>query len=386
MEVAQSARIGRILVDMGKVSPRALDRAAAALPDRPLRLASRLHSLCGYSEADLLPGLAIQKGLPGVALRDSVIDLAALGAIPREVAMEGHFLPLSMEGGRLHVAFANPEDHALIDEITFVTGAEVLPYVALQGVLDEAIAPAFGAAERGEALFSVGGKTRGVPELQRIEPSAGEPAAAATDEEEVLSISVEIEDEPLEPMKPESRVGGNQGEGRRLLVVDDEPEILHLLGTAFAKAGYRVETASRGIEALEKIRAFDPEVVLLDAMLPEVHGFEICRKIRSSKRFGHVPVVMISAVYRGWRFAQDVEEVYGASDFIEKPFRIADVLARVGAVLGGAEERSEASGEAREKAARAYRRGVGMLKVGKVEGAIRAFQEGIGSDPFSPAL
>ncbi len=207
-------------------------------------------------------------------------------------------------------------------------------------------------------------------------------------EDELLSVTVELEglgDDEVAP-EPEPTPQRAPG-GPRVLVVDDEEEIRNLLSTALLRAEYQVETAGRGLEALHKIKSFEPEVILLDAMLPEVHGFEIRRKVRASKRFAHVPVVMISAVYRGWRYAQDLKEVYGATDFIEKPFRIPDVLKRVEDALKGADAAPpEAPAEARDRATRAYRRGVGMLKVGRIDGAIEAFREGIAADPFAAAL
>ena len=63
-----------------------------------------------------------------------------------------------------------------------------------------------------------------------------------------------------------------------------------------------------------------PDLVILDGMLPEVHGFEICRQLKTSERFRHIPVIMVSAVHIGWRFAADVKEKYGADDYLEKPF------------------------------------------------------------------
>ncbi len=52
-----------------------------------------------------------------------------------------------------------------------------------------------------------------------------------------------------------------------------------------------------------------PDLIVLDAMLPEVHGFEIARRIKHSERYGHVPIIMVSAVYRGWRYAEDLKQI-----------------------------------------------------------------------------
>ena len=82
---------------------------------------------------------------------------------------------------------------------------------------------------------------------------------------------------------------------------------------------YRVLTARTGREALARVREAVPDLAILDGMLPEVHGFEICRQLKTSERFRHIPVIMVSAVHTGWRFAADVKERYGADDYLEKP-------------------------------------------------------------------
>ncbi len=386
----QDLRIGRILVEMGKVAPEALDGAAAMKPDRPLRFASRLRALYGIEEDCLVEGLAQQKGLPGVVLSRSILDLSALGSIPRHVAEKSGFLPLSVEEGRLHVAFIDPDDHSLIDELTFVTGKDVMPYVVLQGSLVDLLGNAYEAAASGVRYWSpISGKADEVEIIRRLPPGVGDHGTSESPDEDEISLLVEIEEDPLvvvseevEAPVPSDHVNG----ARRVLIVDDEPEILHLLGTAIGKAGYQIETAERGLEALEKIRSFEPELVVLDAMLPEVHGFEICRKIRSSQKFKEVPVIMISAVYRGWRIAQDLKDVYGVTDFIEKPFRIVDVLSRVEAALVGAKPAPKTSAEARKAASRAYRDGLSLLKARDFEKAADTFRAGLESDPFLVTL
>ncbi|MFO0658674.1 MAG: response regulator [Polyangiaceae bacterium] len=76
-----------------------------------------------------------------------------------------------------------------------------------------------------------------------------------------------------------------------------------------------------------------PDLLVLDAMLPEVNGFEIARRIKTSAKYGHIPIVMVSAVYKGARVAEDAKASYGVDAYVEKPFRLADVL---GAIENGA--------------------------------------------------
>ena len=118
-------------------------------------------------------------------------------------------------------------------------------------------------------------------------------------------------------------------EVQTILAVDDDENILRLIEQILQSRKYRVITARAGREALAKVRETMPDLVILDGMLPEVHGFEICRQLKTSERFRHIPVILISAVHTGWRFAADVKEKYGADDYLEKPFETADLLRRV---------------------------------------------------------
>ena len=68
-------------------------------------------------------------------------------------------------------------------------------------------------------------------------------------------------------------------------------------------------------------------------MLPELHGFDIARRIKGSAKYGRIPIIMMSAVYRGWRIAEDLKQNYGIEEYLEKPFRIADVLEAVQRLL-----------------------------------------------------
>lgn len=168
-----------------------------------------------------------------------------------------------------------------------------------------------------------------------------------------------------------------------LLVVDDDEMIQLLLVQLFEGAHYRVITAGSGREALARLRDHLPDLVVLDGMLPEIHGFDICRQIKTSERFRHIPVVLVSAVHRGWRFAADVQERYGANDYVEKPFEPFDLLRRVDALLGRAPAPPE-DGDA--EIDRALREGMQALKQGHIEPAIRAFTKGLEAAPTHTLL
>jgi len=123
-----------------------------------------------------------------------------------------------------------------------------------------------------------------------------------------------------------------------------------------------------------------PDLIILDAMLPELHGFDIARRIKGSQMYGKIPIVMISAVYRGWRIAQDLKENYGIEEYLEKPFRIADMLAVVQRALAKAppaESPSNADAEA------ALKSGIDAYQAGRVDEAIAHLQRGVAIDPLA---
>jgi two-component system OmpR family response regulator len=121
--------------------------------------------------------------------------------------------------------------------------------------------------------------------------------------------------------------------GARILVVDDEPNIAELLSAALTFEGYQVGVAATGAEALEQVRAFRPHLVMLDVMLPDFDGNEVCRRLRNQGE--QVPIVFLTARDT----TQDkVEGLSMGDDYVTKPFSIEELTARVGAILRRAGE------------------------------------------------
>lgn len=117
----------------------------------------------------------------------------------------------------------------------------------------------------------------------------------------------------------------------RILCVDDEPFNLELLEAMLEPRGYEVVLAADGREALEKMRAEQIDLCLLDVMMPEIDGFEVCRRIKSDEALRAIPVVMITAYADKENRIRGIES--GAADFICKPFDGVEVLARVSMLL-----------------------------------------------------
>ncbi|MBC7963942.1 MAG: response regulator [Steroidobacteraceae bacterium] len=113
----------------------------------------------------------------------------------------------------------------------------------------------------------------------------------------------------------------------RILCVDDDPHNLSLLEAMLSPRGYEVVLATNGPEALEKIRTERIDICLLDVMMPEMDGFEVCRRIKSEDRHRNIPVVMITIYADRENRIRGIEA--GAEDFIAKPFDSTEVLARI---------------------------------------------------------
>ncbi len=118
-------------------------------------------------------------------------------------------------------------------------------------------------------------------------------------------------------------------QGLRILVVDDEPSITELLSTALKFVGFEVQSAGSGRDALTTSATFTPSLIVLDVMLPDFDGFEVCRRLRSNG--DTVPVIFLTArdehddKLRGF--------TYGGDDYVVKPFSLEELLARIRAVL-----------------------------------------------------
>jgi two-component system response regulator MprA len=114
-----------------------------------------------------------------------------------------------------------------------------------------------------------------------------------------------------------------------LLVVDDDPNLLRMLRRGFVLAGYTVAAAEDGEAALRTVREHEPDLVVLDVMLPELDGLEVARRLRAAS--SRVPIVMLTA--RGQLEDKLAGFQSGADDYLPKPFAFEELLARVGALL-----------------------------------------------------
>ena len=415
-------QLGRILLQQKLVTPDELDGLLARQREAPgQRLGAVAVEVGAVDEVDLLRALSEQHGLPGIDLAQTVIPLENLKLIPHDIARQYLILPFSVKDEHLFLAMADPSDRRTIEEIEFVTGRKVFPYVAVSSSLAQVIDEGYQLLERGEVYY-IGphapddylrelGLTRpGPPPPPRhpkrrpsaprvLPPGAPPPAVLTTDE---LAAPAERPPVPVErkgprnpptldpaftsrvgPLPTAPREGASPAHGERVvLIVDDEDDIRRMLRRVLSERGMKVVEASKGSEALAAVREHEPDAILLDAMLPEIHGFDICRRVKSSKKYGHIPIIMVSAIYRGWRFAEDLKQSYGVAEFLEKPFKISEVVAAVERAIDGRGPDADVESLS-EEAAQCLTLGIEAYKRGEIDEAIDHIKRGVALDPLA---
>ena len=133
------------------------------------------------------------------------------------------------------------------------------------------------------------------------------------------------------------------GAQKRILVVEDESAIRQTLRYNLTREGYQVSEASTGTAALSTARREHPDLILLDLMLPELNGLEVCRVLRQEM---NTPILILTA--KGTELDKVVGLQIGADDYVTKPFSLNELLARVSALLRRAEMSAQQQGETRE--------------------------------------
>ncbi len=124
----------------------------------------------------------------------------------------------------------------------------------------------------------------------------------------------------------------------RLLIVEDDVDISTMLKIYFSGLGFEVDTAMRGSDALEKTRMALPHLIVLDIMLPDIDGYEVCRNLRTNTRTSHIPIIFLTQKDERSDRLQGLE--LGADDYITKPFDIEELKLRVQGAIRRSERES----------------------------------------------
>lgn len=402
------ADLQRVLVEDGLLTSQQAERAAKAA--RGGDVASAALELNLAEESALARAMARAHECPGIDLSRSAIPVAWLDAAGgAQFCREHRVLPVAVGKGELALAMADPDDLASADEVRFLTGKKILRYAAVGTAVVRALdglerARAAGApAWRGERATAPLDRAQGHAAV--VKPRGPAPDLDLPEVSETMEIvGVTEVAEPFAPPAPRPsaarpraaapaeapprdarqtlRIDG-LAVGKVALVADDDAEVRQLVATVLAKMGCVVLQAPDGRAALEMVRDAAPDLVVLDAMMPAMHGFEVCRAVKGDPALRATRVVLCSAVYRG-TVGTDAQVAFGADAFVEKPFRLEE-LTRVFkvALVGPAAAESAEERAAREEGAALWRQAADALNQNQAERAAELARQAAARDPWS---
>jgi len=152
----------------------------------------------------------------------------------------------------------------------------------------------------------------------------------------------------VEPMASSRRGAADKpsatgGRVARVLVVEDEPDVAEMLRYNLGKEGYDVRVANNGTDALRQVKEVRPDVILLDIMVPQLNGWEICRRLKQDRETQAIPVIMVTGRVEEGDKVLGFE--MGADDYVTKPFSPRELVARVRAVTRRGRLADEAAGQ-----------------------------------------
>lgn len=148
---------------------------------------------------------------------------------------------------------------------------------------------------------------------------------------EYIFVLKDLREKLLGPQAEEKKPVGRTR--KKILVVDDTEFFRTYVSDILMEAGYNVISAENGSEALEQVQQEIPDLVLTDLLLPGIHGFDLCKKIKAAKLSQKIPVIMMTGVYKSMQYQKEAQEKYGADDFLIKPFETEDLLSKIGRFL-----------------------------------------------------
>jgi len=119
---------------------------------------------------------------------------------------------------------------------------------------------------------------------------------------------------------------------KKVLIVDDEENIVISMEFLISQAGYELQIARNGEEALDKVSSFDPDLILLDVMMPKINGFEVCRRIRENPAWEAIKIIMLTAKGREVEVTKGL--ALGVNSYVIKPFSTKELMAEVKHLLG----------------------------------------------------
>jgi DNA-binding response OmpR family regulator len=418
-------QLGKIMLQQKLVTPDELTGMLEEQGKRGGKLASTATRDGKVTVTDALRALSEQHGVPAIDLRRQVIPLVNLQLIPVEIAREHVVLPVRVQGEQLLLAMATPSNKTSIEEIGFVTAKVVFPHIALDTPLHEVIEAAYALLERGDKYYigefvtdedllalgiarpsptALAAKAAAPPlpaagpagDALRVAPTAPAAgdlllggAAPEPDMSGVVHGRPPREDGPaLDQAFSEAPKAGRPSvpvpgfHGKKVLIVEDDADARRLIRLTLERSGMACLEAHSGNRALEMIRDEAPDAIVLDAVLPGIHGFDICRRLRGSQRYGSIPIVMVSAIHHGWRVAEDLRAAYGIEHVFDKPIDLPKFTRTVALLLEGKEVVHDDVALSADAEAE-LKKGMAAFEQGEIDTAVAHLEAGVAIDPLA---
>lgn len=133
------------------------------------------------------------------------------------------------------------------------------------------------------------------------------------------------------------RKGKLMGARKRVLVVDDDPDFAAVVETNLERAGFEVEVAYDGNEGLQKVKASPPDAIVLDVMMPEKDGYEVCGELKADEKYANIPIVMLTAVASSiptTRYSHHDGMTMEADEYLSKPASGSQIVGSIKVLLG----------------------------------------------------
>lgn len=400
--------LGGLLVAAGCLTEEEL---ADVLEQQQLGLpfASVCHLLGYADEESLVRVLSRQMGVPGVVLGQCIIDLQNLQDVPLAIARKYVMLPLYEDKQHVFVAISDLADPGVVNELAIIKGKSVIPHVAVHGCLLRAIRDGYRLMEQGDAywfgvdtsfemLNDAGGVLTSVMDVDEW-PEAVQPSPLdVTDPNMPMPVDPEdiLESDSLQsasglgyappqyegdPEDPELDLDARAPlpSSRRILLVDPDDKSRALLAQVLEQEGHTVMQCDSGIEAVRLLRADPPDLALIEMMLPKIQGYQLCRSIKSSTRYGHIPVILMTRAETREQPSRELLAKYNADELLSKPINPSELRGAVNLLLS----QDQALQPTPRADAGLFEAAIAQYRDGEAEEAVATLRRALEVDPLS---
>ncbi len=368
-------------------------------------------SLChllGYAdELTLVRVLSRQMGVPGVVLGQCIIALQNLSDVPAAIARKYVMLPLYEDKQQVFVAISDLADPGVVNQLAIIKGKTVIPHVALHASLLRAIRDCYTLVELGdsywfggettfEMLNDAGGVLSSVMDVDEL-PEAVQPSpldvtdpnmpmpvdpedileAGSVGNASALGYALPEYDRDDEDLELEDRAP--LPTPRRILLVDPDEKSRAAVGRVLEEEGHSVVSCDSAIEAVRLLRADPPELAIVELILPKIQGYQLCRSIKSSTRYGHIPVVLMTRGEAGELPGREMLAQYGADELLAKPVVGSELRHAVNLLLSHAQDPHPAE----PADAGLFEKAIAQYRDGEAEEAVVTIRRALDVDPLS---